>query len=214
MCVSVDNEQELVSLHGVTKSFGRNYVLQVQHLRMYQSERILVLGSNGSGKSTLLRIVAGISRPTHGAVRWSKRMNFMEKGYVPQSGGTNPDNSVLQHLRTMHALYERGSVDPSNLSIVADLRLDEFLHRPIGELSGGFQRLAALAGIISVHPEVVFMDEPLSGLDDIHRQVVSEAIVRLAGSCSLVVVTGHSREDFSEFTRLITLENGRMECNG
>ena len=142
-------------------------------------------------------------------------MRSLRKGFVPQSGGANPDSSVLQHLRTMHALYECGTLDPAGSPVVAELRLEAFLHRPIRELSGGFQRLAALSGILSVCPEVVFIDEPLSGLDDLHREVVSDAIARLGASSSLVVVTGHSRAEFAGFSRFITLEQGSVrhdEC--
>lgn len=215
MCALVADGQDLVSLRGATKSYGRGNVLEVPDLRMHEKERICVLGSNGSGKSTLLRLVAGISSSTRGEVWWSPRMRSLRKGFVPQSGGANPDSSVLQHLRTMHALYEREPLDPGGSSVVAELRLEAFLHRPIRELSGGFQRLAVLSGILSVRPEVVFIDEPLSGLDDLHREAVSDAIARLEAWCSFLVVTGHSRAGFTGFSRFITLEKGSVrddEC--
>ena len=209
--VLVTDGSDLVSFIDVTKVFGRKKVLDLPHLRFRGGDSVCVLGSNGSGKSTILRLMAGISRPTTGGVYWSPEMKELVKGFVPQRGGVNPEYTVGMHLRTLHGLYGRETTDVASVRIVSELGLDNVMHEVIGNLSGGFQRLVTLASIVSVQPQVIFMDEPLSGLDVGHRQIVNDTIGRLAISCSLLVVTGHSREEYARLSRFVSLNSGRLE---
>ncbi len=209
---SSDKRYTLMSLRDVTKSYGRRQVLRISQFDIEMQDSIYILGSNGSGKSTLLRLLAGITQKSSGQFFRSPLLAGHLTGVVPQTKGINPDITVARNLRTFMQLYDRpAKIDLEESPYVVSLGLVPFLDRPVANLSGGFQKLAALAAVLSIDPGVIFLDEPFSGLDRSYRDVVSGVIEKLATSAALLVVTGHSPDELNSCKRRVRIADGEIQ---
>lgn len=170
---------------------------------------LLIVGANGSGKSTLLRMLAGVTRPSSGRVEHAPGFDSLDIAYVPQFGGAHPNLSVAENLR--QALRLRGRTVPERLQrhwYVGGLGLDAHLDKRFRDLSGGFQRLAALACALVVEPGALFIDEPLSGIDEQHAQTLADGLSAAMSHLDLLVLSGHSTADFPPARRRIELGGG------
>ena len=183
--------QPVAAVSGLTKRHGRHAVLHGVDLAVHPGEVVGVLGSNGSGKSTLLRILAGVSRPSGGAVRTVPRV-----GYVPDRFPARQRMSARAYLRHLGRISGLTSSD-------ADERAARWLARfalaggpdaPLRELSKGNAQKVALAQALLTEPELLVLDEPWSGLDVETRPVLTEVIAEVAADGAAVVFTDHRPE--------------------
>jgi len=153
------------------------------NLAMTEGDFVVAIGASGCGKTTLLSCIAGFLPPTHGTIELDGKPVTgpgADRGVVFQKHALMPWLDVAQNvefgLRMRGvAAAERRSAAMEQLRLVG---LDEFADRPIYELSGGMQKRVALARAIAVEPEIVFFDEPTTGLDPIMADVINELIVK------------------------------------
>jgi ABC-type multidrug transport system ATPase subunit len=202
-------EPALLRFHDVEKRYGRSRVLQIPSLELFDGDTVNVGGANGSGKSTFLRLAAGVSPASRGRVWRAPDLRRLRIAYVPQFGGLYPSLTVEENLRLWLGLYERTwTVSPSARSASERFALDAFMGRNVGSLSGGYQKLAALACALSVDPDCLFLDEPFSGLDEERSGCVGAALTEVSAKIRLLVVADH--EPRPEFVpkRLLTFESG------
>jgi len=137
-------------------------VIENLSFQVRQGEILTILGPNGSGKSVLLRTLLGFL-PYQGKIIWQKKPKF---GYLPQ-GLTQL--KVKDYPLTVMDFFALKNTAPGNKEIINFLNLvglgEEILNKVIGTLSGGqFQRLL-IAWVLVSHPEVIFFDEPTTGVD-------------------------------------------------
>lgn len=206
---SFATEAPLVALHEAAKSYSGRCVLHIRQFALMRGDSLLIFGANGSGKSTLLRMLAGVTRPSSGRVEHAPGFDALDIAYVPQSGGAHPNLSVAENLR--QALRLRGRTVPERLQrhwYVGGLGLDAHLDKRFRDLSGGFQRLAALACALVVEPGALFIDEPSSGVDAQHAQTLADGLSAAMSHLDLLVLSGHSAADFPPARRRIELRDG------
>jgi NitT/TauT family transport system ATP-binding protein len=187
----------LVSLRGVAKTFANGVTaLDGFDLDVRAGEFVSLLGPSGCGKSTALRIVAGLSRPTHGRVVWpgaSGEDHGGRIGFVFQEPTLMPwadvaDNVWLPlRLRGVSRRDAHGRIAES-LALVG---LDAFAKTYPRELSGGMKMRASIARALTVNPELLLMDEPFGALDEITRFRLNDDLLRLQKTlgCTIVFVT-------------------------
>jgi ABC-2 type transport system ATP-binding protein len=202
-------EPPLVALHRATKSYGGRCVLRIGQLEVQRGDSLLIVGANGSGKSTLLRMLAGITCPSSGRVAHAPGFDALDIAYVPQAGGAHPNWSVAENLR--QALRLRGRSVPDRLQrhwYVGGLGLDAHLDKLFRDLSGGFQRLTALACALVVEPGALFIDEAASGVDEQHARTLADGLSAAMSHLDLLVLSGHSAADFPAARRCIELRGG------
>ncbi len=154
-----------VACDRVTKVFGSTVALWRVDLEATAGDFVLVHGPNGSGKSTLLRIIAGLTPPSAGHVRWD---GFAGAGptiaRVGHSSGLYDALSPLEHF-DLFARLGRTDRDRA-VEIFAGLGAPYVLGRPCGGLSAGTRRRVALARAFASGADVVLLDEPLASLDE------------------------------------------------
>lgn len=207
----LDDQKMLLNLRGVEKFYGKNRVLSIDKLDVKIGERIMVTGTNASGKSTLLRLLAGVTSKTSGDLIRSPKMKQLRVCFVPQVGGLNPEHTVLENLRAIERLYGRSmKTSPSEWPIVSLFGLDGYLNATVRDLSGGYQKLVSLAAAFGIEPEVVFLDEPLTGLDEKHANLLDEALSSLLKTVSLMVITSHQKRVSIHCNRHVLLSEGRI----
>lgn len=214
--------EPVVHLCSVTKSFREGPpVLDGLELKVARGEVFGLIGRNGSGKTTALRILMGLLRSDQGTAHvlgrdmWmADRRHRQRVAYVSQSQQL-PDWLAIRDLaRTSSGLYDTWS-QPF---------LEEILHRwdlsfdqPISRLSGGNQRLAAIALALATRPEVLVLDEPAAGLDPIARKDLNQCLIEVLGEgsgCTIVLST-HLLADLERLaTRVGIIEEGRIVAEG
>jgi phospholipid/cholesterol/gamma-HCH transport system ATP-binding protein len=193
-----------IAIQDLTKNFGSKKVLQGVDLQVKNGESVVILGGSGSGKSVLIKIIATLINPTSGSIKIDgdevsnisakNRDKLMEKfGFLFQGGALFDSLSVWENVafRLLHhkkinkiearkiALQKLNSVGLS--SKTADLFPSE--------LSGGMQKRASLARAIASNPEIIFFDEPTTGLDPIMADVINDLIIANSKELGATTIT-------------------------
>jgi ABC-type multidrug transport system ATPase subunit len=169
-----------------------------------------VLGANGSGKSTLLRVMAGVACLTAGRVERSATYESLRVCFLPQAGGLLGDLTLADNLRQWALLT--GTAPPPDLArqwYLREFDLLPYLDTRCRDLSGGFQRLAALACALSTRPHGLFADEPLSGIDAEHAKVMIDGLGDQRLGLQFLVVTGHDPGQLPSASRMLKLVDGQ-----
>lgn len=161
----------------------KNLVLNNISLEFKPGEMVCILGPSGCGKSTLLRIMAGFEAPSSGELFIDGRNSngpSSDHVFVFQHSALLPWMTVHQNvglgLRHVTDQEERNAKIMEHIEMV---ELDGFEHHYPHQLSGGMQRRAELARALAVNPEILFMDEPFSGLDFLTHMRMREEVVNM-----------------------------------
>jgi ABC-2 type transport system ATP-binding protein len=180
-----------------------------------------VLGRNGAGKTTLMRILSTQLRPTSGRA-YVLGLDVMEKAEeirrvissIPQEakpmGIASPFEHVVMYL-TARGVSIREAMERARRSL-KEVGLWDFMNTPTDELSGGMKRKVMVAMALSAETEVVFLDEPTTGLDPISRMEVWSAIRSIN---SKVLLTTHYMEEAEQLChRIAIIDRGRLKAEG
>ena len=206
---------------------GTREVLRNLTLTIPSGSFAALLGPSGCGKTTLLRTIAGLVRPSSGAIRFGKKLVSVSSlvlpphkrniGYLPQEGGLFPHLSVGENVG--FALSK--NLNRTDRDLVIEEMLDlvgltGYASRKPHQLSGGQQTRVALARALAIRPAIVLLDEPFSNLDHALRAEVSGEVVSLlkkSKTTSLMVT--HDREDALVSADLIALmRDGQVVQSG
>lgn len=214
-----------VSVHDITFSYQKP-VLKNISVTVQKGSHVAVIGSTGSGKSTLARLICALDTPDTGSIcvagldthqKQNRRKLHGVVGYVMQRPerqlfaqtvkedvAFGPTNLGLSACDVTNAV--NGALELVGLSYKADAS-------PF-ELSGGQQRLCALAGILAMRPEVLVLDEPTSGLDPYYCSKLRKIInAVLKDTCTVIELT-HSMEDAAKADQIIMLNKGNLVFSG
>lgn len=190
-----------------------NAALSHVNLSFEPGDGVLVLGDNGSGKSTLAWILAGLLRPSQGKVTLGDRCVLDATGSVAMA--FQHARLQLQRATVGSDVRAAGATDDAAArAALAQVGLDpyELFDRKVDALSGGQQRRVALAGLLSNHPSVLVLDEPLAGLDTAGREGIIEVLAALRRYSGVtVVVISHDLEGTERVAeRVVRLGAGRV----
>ena len=219
------SEPAAVSVRDVTFSYQKP-VLKNISVDVQKGSHVAIIGSTGSGKSTLARLICALDTPDTGSLfvtgldtrqKQNRRKLHGIVGYVMQ----RPERQLFAQT-----VAEDVAFGPTNLglsacdvisAVNAALELVGLSHKADAspfELSGGQQRLCALAGVIAMHPKVLVLDEPTSGLDPYYcselRKIINSV---LEDGCTVIELT-HSMEDAAETDQIIVLHEGDLVFSG
>jgi len=180
-----------IKVRGLCKSFGRKVVLKDLDLDVPKGESLVVIGGSGTGKSVLIKCIIGLMKPDKGSIEIdgtevtrmsaSEREEIMHKFGMLFQGGALFDSLPVWENVAFGLIAGRGF----NRAEAKDIALRKLgavgLGPEVGELypselSGGMQKRVSLARAIATEPEIIFFDEPTTGLDPIMSQVINELI--------------------------------------
>jgi polar amino acid transport system ATP-binding protein len=188
----------------LSKSFGRQLVLQNINLDLDQVHTLALIGPSGGGKSTLLRIIAGLETPDSGTLFLNDReIIYREKellahrrsvGTVFQAFNLFPHLTALQNITLPLGKVHRHS--PAEARQIAEAILERFGlaehgHKPPAQLSGGQRQRVAIARAIAIKPKLLLFDEPTSALDPEMTAEVLEVIEELRGEGRELILVTH-----------------------
>ncbi len=193
-----------IALRGVTKSFGPKKVLQGIDLDVAPGESMVVIGGSGTGKSVLLKCILGLMTPDRGSISVDgeetvgfndrSRARVMRKfGMLFQGGALFDSLRVWENVAFGPIQSDGMKAEEAREVAVAKLGAVG-LGPEIGELfpselSGGMQKRVALARAIAREPEIIFFDEPTTGLDPIMADVINDLIVKCVSDLGATAVS-------------------------
>jgi ABC-type multidrug transport system ATPase subunit len=202
----------------IRKAFRGKVVLSSAWLTAEGGQVTLIAGRNGAGKTTLLKIVAGIIAPDRGLVllngeRFPRaRLHALADlglWWLPSGGCLVPTLTIAAHA---DMLTRRFHTEPPDW---AGLGLAHVTGTRSGDLSGGERRLAELALAVARQPVCLLADEPLRGLDPMHRELATRMLLGLAATGCAVVATGHEIKDLAGLAgTVLLLEKGETRLIG
>ncbi|WP_417456457.1 ATP-binding cassette domain-containing protein [Herminiimonas aquatilis] len=188
-------------------------------------EKVGIVGHSGSGKSTLLRCLAGVHKPDTGQVLYDGiavnaypdevRMRCIS--YKPQDpflfDGTVASNIFVDN-RVSTNIYQAALAVSCLEDLIANgqLRMDQIIRAP-GNLSGGQRQMIALARAIACIPNVLLLDEPTTGIDQMTEGRIVERLIAFAGNRTLIVAT-HSPVLLRQMDRIIVINDGKIVADG
>lgn len=182
-----------LQLSGVKKAFGRKTVLSGVELAVPQGKSMVVIGGSGTGKSVMLKCVLGLMQPDSGSVLVDGQETVgldskshdqvMRKFGMLFQGGALFDSLKVWENVSFGLVHGRGMDKVQAYGIAVEklksVGLEEAVaHLYPAELSGGMQKRVGLARAIAANPEIIFFDEPTTGLDPIMADVINELIVK------------------------------------
>ena len=220
----------LLSLEGVSLSFGEKVILDGINLAVQPQERLVVMGQSGGGKSTLLRLVLGILQPTAGTVRFRgeeinklgrRALNAMRArvGMVYQYSALISSLNVRDNLALpMEELTDKTTAEIER-TVDEKLELVRMSHVKTSmpaELSGGMRKRIGLARALVLEPELILFDEPSAGLDPVTSSVIDELIIDLSAhtKATSIIVTHEMDSAFRVATRMVMLYGGKFIADG
>jgi ABC-2 type transport system ATP-binding protein len=180
-----------------------------------------LLGPNGAGKSTLLRMLAGLTPPSSGTVRVlgadpHRDLDLTRRiGLVPQQEAVFETLTALEFVRLAATLAGLADPDTAARRALAVVELDPGLDRPLSTFSKGMRQRAKVAQALVHDPEVVILDEPLTGLDPRQRRHLIELFHRLGDEGRCVLVSSHVLDEVERFgSRVLVIAQGRLAAEG
>ena len=214
----------LVSIDGLTKSYGRLTAVADVSLSIHQGEVLGLIGPNGSGKTTLFECVAGVLPYEGGAISMNGRMLSLRDRasrifYLPDAIAPWPAQTVAWALDFTAGFFgaadARVGSDGLRDEVVARLDLGPLLNAPIGTLSKGQRKRAVLAiGMLAPHP-VLLADEPFDGLDLRQTREVGAALRAHAATGRTLFLSIHQIGDAARVcNRFVLLSGGRVRGEG
>lgn len=208
-----------LSAHHLSRRFGPVAAVTDLDLTLAGGETFGLIGPDGAGKTTTLRMLAAVLRPTRGRaevagcdiVRQPERVR-RQIGYMPQQFSLYGDLSVLENLQFFADIFGvRGTAARQRIDrLLQFARLQSFIHRPAGQLSGGMKKKLALACALIHQPPLLLLDEPTNGVDPISRREFWEILgeLRLAGVT--ILITTPYMDEAERCDRVGLMHQGRL----
>ncbi|KAF0173288.1 MAG: putative ABC transport system ATP-binding protein [Rhodobacteraceae bacterium] len=192
----------MIELSQVTKAFGKNRVLRGINLTIPRGQSMVVIGGSGTGKSVLLKSILGLVTPDSGRitldgvdVRETERDAFLARfGMLFQGGALFDSLKVWENVafRLMRGHTKRPKAEAHEIAVEKLRRVGlkpETADLYPAELSGGMQKRVGLARAIAAEPEIIFFDEPTTGLDPIMSGVINELIREIVTEMGATAMT-------------------------
>ena len=204
-------EMKLIETQKLTKKFGTFTAVQDLDIKVCAGELTAYLGSNGAGKSTTIAMLIGNLKPTSGKIIYHDNLKI---GVVFQNSILDHELTVKQNLQ-IRAELEGQAVQKHVKEIMRKTGIDQFANRKYGELSGGMKRKVDIARALLDQPDVLFLDEPTTGLDVTARKGIWQLINELKEKQKLAVfLTTHYLEEAENADNVYILNHGQIVEHG
>ncbi len=220
-----------IEVNDLYKSFGNKHVLRGVDITVGKGEALVVIGGSGSGKSVLLKNIIGLMKPNKGSIkidgeetakmRAGERQEIMHKfGYLFQGGALFDSLPIWENVA--FGLIESEGMERDKAHEIAIQKLKSVgLGADVGDLyssdlSGGMQKRVSLARAIATNPEIIFFDEPTTGLDPIMADVINDLIIKCSNELGATTITithdMHSARKIAD--KYAMIYQGRIIWNG
>jgi ABC-2 type transport system ATP-binding protein len=210
----------IVSVNNVSKWFGD--VVAVSQVSFSVGPGVTaLLGPNGSGKTTMLKMLTGLTGPSTGTVTINDtvvRMHsniYRQIGMVPEQEAMYPFLTGYEFVRLNAVMQDCDDLDRAIARAIDLVEMRDAADRRIGEYSKGMRQRIKMAAALVHDPDIIFMDEPLSGLDPRQRVRTIELIRELGDQGKVVIVSSHLLHEVQRFAeQVLVIVNGHLAASG
>lgn len=201
----------LIRTKDLIKTFGDKTVIDHLNLEVEEGKLIAYIGTNGAGKSITMKMLTGLLKPTSGEIELAADLKI---GMVFQESVLDEELSVLDNLKSRQALYRKQ--DKAWLEKLIRLTgLQDFLNQTYGTLSGGQRRRVDIIRALLNKPNLLFLDEPTTGLDIQTRRAIWEILRRLQREENLTIfLTTHYLEEAGNADMTYIIDHGKVLAKG
>ena len=219
----------MISIKNIKKAFNQVNVLNGINLDVAKGESMVVIGGSGTGKSVLLKVILGLIQPDSGEIFLEGqslsrigREQFLERfGMLFQGGALFDSLNVWQNI-SFRLIRGNGRINAKEAREIAEQKLQRVGLKPEiselfpSELSGGMQKRVGLARAIASNPEIIFLDEPTTGLDPIMAGVINELIREIVVEMGVTAITiTHDMASARAIgDKIAMIHNGIIQWNG
>ncbi len=222
--MAVGNQKEvIIETHNLRKEFNKTLAVDNLDLSVYRGEVFGLVGPDGAGKTTTLRLLSAIMDPTKGSATVDgfdtvrSPESIKERiGYMAQQFSLYRDLSVDENLNFFADVFGvSGKVRKERIErLLSFARLTEFRKRRAGQLSGGMQKKLGLACTLIHEPEILFLDEPTTGVDPVSRREFWDILTNLHVRGVTIVVSTPYMDEAERCSRIGLMYEGRLiECD-
>ncbi|QED49804.1 ABC transporter ATP-binding protein [Cytobacillus dafuensis] len=214
-------EKEIVTIHNVSRSFGKHQVLKNISLEMKSGEIFGLLGPSGAGKTTIVKQLVGLDLPSEGEIYLFQEkmpsLKLIEKtGYMAQSDALYGELSAKENLEFFASLYGlKGAKRKQRIKEVMEIvSLSEHINKLVSTYSGGMKRRLSLAIALLHQPQLLILDEPTVGIDPVLRKSIWNAFYELKEIGTTIIVTTHVMDEAEKCDRLGMIRDGKLIAVG
>lgn len=214
----------MIETESLTKQYGSKTAVDRLSFRVERGTIFGFLGPNGAGKSTTVKVLTGLLRPTGGRALVAgfdvvtQPLEVKSRlGYVPETGALYESLTPAEYLELVTCLHH---LDPK----AATTRMDELLdlfgildvkHQRMTEFSKGMKQKVLISGALIHKPEVLFLDEPLNGLDANAAMIVKELLKKLAAQGKAILFCSHILEVVERIcSQILIINEGKAIVEG
>ncbi|MDD4164322.1 MAG: ATP-binding cassette domain-containing protein [Eubacteriales bacterium] len=207
-------------IKNMIKSFGSNIAVNDISFSMEKPGVFGLIGTNGAGKTTCIRTILGIMSADSGKAEWNEKKISRENlsfGYMPEERGIYMKTKVLEQLVYFGTLRGMSKTDAkkSALDYMERLGVSEYRDVPAEKLSKGNQQKVQLITTLIHNPELIFLDEPFSGLDPVNTNTLNNLIHELVLEKRFVVMSSHQMSTVEEYCEdILMLHKGKSVLQG
>ncbi len=216
--------ENVIIVEGLCKEFRDVKAVKGIDLQVQKGELFGFLGVNGAGKSTTINMLCTVLKPTAGDVYiCGMKLGKNDEEIRKKIGVVYQNNCLDERLTVKENLFVRGALYESNKKKLSEdvarvcevLQLEEVYNRRFGKLSGGWKRRCEIARALLHAPEILFLDEPTTGLDPATRKIVWESIGRLRKEDNMTIfLTTHYMEEAARASHIAIIDSGEIKEYG
>lgn len=218
------NEQEELMIANLTKSYGNKEILKGVNLSVTRGEIIGYIGPNGAGKSTTIKIILGMERDYGGEVRLfgeniqQDSIEYKRRiGYVPEIADVYDNLTGYEYLTFIGQLYGLNLDIAANKSqaLMELFGVGEAYHARISSYSKGMRQKLLIISSLLHNPDILFLDEPINGLDANSVMIFKEILAQLAAQGKTIFYSSHLMDVVEKISsRIILLHDGKVAADG
>lgn len=217
------NNECIIRLDNIGVSFGSDIILDDVTLSVNKGDFVAITGPNGGGKTTLLRVILKLLKPSHGRLQYLRdgvEVRHLPIGYLPQKSMIDTKFPITVEQLMLSGLLGRSvwhkpKGDRERLEEVAELTgAKSFLHKPIGNLSGGQLQRALMGRALISRPEVLVLDEPLSYVDKQFERQIYSLMEQLSHTTTILLVSHEMTYISALASRHLIVDHKVHPCSG
>lgn len=208
-----------IDIQNIHKNFGATQALKGVSMHFEAGCLYGIIGPAGAGKTTLFRLILQLMKPTAGKIDYridGQKINFSDfqhqVAYMPQTQSLYADLSIREHLSFFKDLYgiNQKEYETKKKELLELTRLEPFLDRPAGKLSGGMYKKLGLMCALLRSPQVMLLDEPTNGVDPISRREFWEMLYTASKQGILVIMTTAYMDEAERCGSVVLMEAGNV----
>lgn len=219
--MNIEKNQAAILTQGLTKSFAGNVAVSGLDLAVQKGEMFGLVGPDGAGKSTVIRLLCGILRPTSGSGSVAGHDLDKERdlihgkiGYLSQNFTLYGDLTIDENIEFFATIHGVKSFKPRRDQLLEFTRLTPFRRRPAQALSGGMKKKLALACTLVHTPDIIFLDEPSTGVDPVSRGEFWSILSSILDQGVTVFMTTPYLDEAERCRRVSLIYRGRIIMTG